>query len=222
MPMSPRWIVADMLLMATFQIGNPIETVIQVVINDLARSTLRFRVQFVTCIHSTLFLRGVPIYLQKYGLSAYVPLVTAGWQPKKEDRVVPNGEGPMVDLWWAAALSDERAKDVLRSLNPNADADNIYWTLERCKKDAWKAGMCLNEFFLRNGAQAANNARAAWSETVTQNAAADPNVNYALDMKPFELLTSDMRAACLKQLFSYSRLFHGNGRVLRMGMAATS
>jgi hypothetical protein len=127
----------------------------------------------------------------------------------------------MPDLWWAAPLTDERAKNVLLSLNPNADAVNIYSTLEHCKKEAWKIGVCLNEFFLRNGAQAANDARAAWSEIVTHNSGADPNVNYDLDRKSFDLLAFDVRAACLKQLFSYARMMHGNGRVLRMGTAAT-
>jgi hypothetical protein len=127
----------------------------------------------------------------------------------------------MPDLWWAAPLTDERATNVLQSLNPNADAVNIYSTLERCKKDAWKVGVCLNEFFLRNGAQAANDARAAWSETVTNNSGADPNVNYELDRKSFDLLAFDVRAACLKQLFSYARMMHGNGRLLRIGAVAT-
>ncbi|MGB2589580.1 MAG: hypothetical protein WBG02_00330 [Candidatus Acidiferrum sp.] len=127
----------------------------------------------------------------------------------------------MLDLWWAAPLTDEGAKNVLLSLNPNADAVDISSTLEQCKKDAWKVGVCLNEFFLRNGAKAANDARAAWSEIVTHDPGADPNVNYELDMKSFDLLKADVRAACLKQLFSYSRLFHGNGRVLRMGVAAS-
>jgi hypothetical protein len=128
----------------------------------------------------------------------------------------------MLDLWWAAPLTDERAKNVLLSLNPNADAVSIYSTLERCKKDAWKVGVCLNVFLLRNGAQAANDARAAWSEMVTHNSGADPNVNYELDTKSFDLLAIDVRAACLKQLFSYARMTHGNGRVLRMGAGATS
>jgi len=127
----------------------------------------------------------------------------------------------MLDLWWAAPLTDEHAKDVLQSLNPGADEDNIYSTLERCKKDAWKIGVCLNEFFLRNGAQAANDARAAWSEIVTHNSGADPNVNYELDRKSFDLLAWDVRAACLKQLFSYARMMHGNGRVLRIAAVAT-
>lgn len=127
----------------------------------------------------------------------------------------------MLDLWWAAPLTDERARNVLLSLNPNADAVNIYSTLERCKKDAWNFGVCLNEFVLRNGAKAANDARAAWSEIVTQNAGADPRVNYELDSKSLDLLASDVRAACLKQLFSYARMTHGNGRVLRMATAAT-
>ena len=123
----------------------------------------------------------------------------------------------MVDLWWAAPLTDELAKNVLLSLNPDADAVSIYSALDRCKKDAWKFGVCLNEFVLRNGAQAANEARAAWSEIVTHNSGADPNVNYELDRKSFDTLAFDVRAACLKQLFSYSRMVHGNGRVLRMG-----
>ncbi|MGC1482973.1 MAG: hypothetical protein WA789_04190 [Candidatus Acidiferrum sp.] len=127
----------------------------------------------------------------------------------------------MLDLWWAAPLTDERAKDVLLSLNPNADAVHVDSTLERCKKDASKIGVCLNEFFLRNGAQAANDARAAWSEIVTHNSGADPNVNYELDRKSFDSLAIDVRAACLKQLFSYARMMHGNGRVLRMGAVAT-
>jgi hypothetical protein len=127
----------------------------------------------------------------------------------------------MLDLWWAAALTDDQARNVLLSLNPNADAVSIYSTLERCKKDAWKVGVCLNEFFLRNGAQAANDARAAWSETLAHDSNANPNLNYELDMKSFDLLAFDIRAACLKQLFSYARMVHGNGRVLRMGVAAT-
>src|SRR5580704_16617967 len=127
----------------------------------------------------------------------------------------------MLDLWWAAPLTDEHAKNVLVSLNPNADAGDICSTLEGCKKEAWKYGVCLNEFFLRNGAQAANNARAAWSEIVTNNSGADPNVNYELDGKSFDLLSVDVRAACLKQLFSYARMRHGNGRVLRIATAAS-
>jgi hypothetical protein len=128
----------------------------------------------------------------------------------------------MLDLWWAAPLTDEDANSVLLSLNPNADAVSVYSTLERCKKDAFKSGLCLNEFFLRNGAQAANDARAAWSEIVTRNSAADPNVNYELDRKSFDLLAFDVRAACLKQLFSYARMMHGNGRILRIAALATS
>jgi hypothetical protein len=127
----------------------------------------------------------------------------------------------MLDLWWAAPLSDERARNVLLSLNPNADEADICSALEGCKKDAWKYGVCLNEFFLRNGAQAANDARAAWSEMVTHNSGADPNVNYELDRKSFDLLALDVRAACLKQLFSYARMMHGNGRVLRIAAVAT-
>ena len=127
----------------------------------------------------------------------------------------------MLHLWWAAPLTDDQARNVLLSLNPNMDAVNISSKLERCKKDASNSGVCLNEFFLRNGAQAANDARAAWSEIVTHNSAADPNVNYELDRKSFDLLALDVRAACLKQLFSYARMMHGNGRLLRMGVAAT-
>ena len=122
----------------------------------------------------------------------------------------------MLDLWWAAPLTDEHAREVLRSLNPNADELDIYSTLERSKKQASQFGVCLNEFFLRNGAQAANDARAAWSEVVTHNPSADPNVNYTLDTKSFDSLTSDVRAACLKQLFSFARMMHGSGRVLRI------
>ncbi|MGC1416136.1 MAG: hypothetical protein WA817_12685 [Candidatus Acidiferrum sp.] len=125
----------------------------------------------------------------------------------------------MLHLWWAAPLSEEHAKNVLLSMNPNADAVYIFSTLERCKKDAWNSGVCLNEFVLRNGAQAANDARAAWSEIVTHNSAADPNVNYELDRKSFDLLALDLRAACLKQLFSYARMKHGHGRVLRIAAA---
>jgi hypothetical protein len=126
----------------------------------------------------------------------------------------------MLDLWWAAPLTDEDAKNILLSLHPDADTGDIYSTLEGCKKEAWKYGVCLNEFFLRNGAQAANDARAAWSEMVTHNSGADPNVNYELDRKSFDLLAFDVRAACLKQLFSYARMMHGNGRVLRIAAVA--
>ena len=121
-------------------------------------------------------------------------------------------EGPMVDLWWAAPLSEEGATSVLVSLNPGANASDIWSKLERCKKDAATLGVCVNEFFLRNGAVATSEARAAWSEIVTLNSSADPNVNYKLDRKAFDLLTVDVRAACLKQLFSYARMMHGNGR----------
>jgi hypothetical protein len=127
----------------------------------------------------------------------------------------------MLDLWWATALTDERASNVLLSLNPNADAVDIHSALERCKKDAWRFGVCLNEFVLRNGAPAANDARAAWSEIVTHNSGADPNRNYELDRKSFDLLAFDVRAACLKQLFSYARMMHGNGRLLRLRTVAT-
>ena len=40
MPMRPRRIVPDVLLMPTFQIGNPVEEFIQVVIHDLPGSAL--------------------------------------------------------------------------------------------------------------------------------------------------------------------------------------
>jgi hypothetical protein len=53
MPMSPRWIVPDMLLMPTFQISDPVEAFIQMVIHDLARRTLHLSVHM-TCAHSTL------------------------------------------------------------------------------------------------------------------------------------------------------------------------
>jgi hypothetical protein len=128
----------------------------------------------------------------------------------------------MLNLWWAAPLTDEQARDVLLSLNPNADAGKIYSALEKCKKDAAKFGLCLNEFLLRNGAQAANDARAAWSDILTHDSGANPNVNYELDMKSFDLLALDVRAACLKQLFSYARMFHGNGRLLRIATVATT
>jgi hypothetical protein len=127
----------------------------------------------------------------------------------------------MLNLWWAAPLTDDQARNVLLSLDPNADAFEIHSALEKRRKDAAKFGVCLNEFFLRNGSQATNNARAAWSEISTHDSSANPNVNYELDMKSFDLLTVDVRAACLKQLFSYARMKHGNGRVLRMGVAAT-
>jgi hypothetical protein len=127
----------------------------------------------------------------------------------------------MLNLWWAAPLTDDQARSVLLSLDPNADAAEIYSALEERKKDAAKFGICLNEFFLRNGSQAANNARAAWSEISTHDSGADPNVNYELDMKSFDLLTFDIRAACLKQLFSYARMAHGNGRILRIAAAST-
>jgi hypothetical protein len=127
----------------------------------------------------------------------------------------------MLNLWWAGPLTDDQARNVLLSLDPNADAVDIHSALEKRRKDAAKFGVCLNEFFLRNGPQAANNARAAWSEISTHDSGANPNMNYELDMKSFDLLTFDVRAACLKQLFSYARMKHGNGRVLRMGAPAT-
>ncbi len=45
MPIRPGRIVPDVLLMPALQIGNPVEALIQMVINDPARSALRLRVQ---------------------------------------------------------------------------------------------------------------------------------------------------------------------------------
>jgi hypothetical protein len=67
-------------------------------------------------------LLGGPSFDAIEGWGLYVPLVTVGWRQKKEDRVLLNNEGPMPDLWWAAPLTDERARNVLLYLNPNADA----------------------------------------------------------------------------------------------------
>jgi hypothetical protein len=39
MPNSPRWIVADMLLMPALKISNPVEAFVQMKIYDLARDT---------------------------------------------------------------------------------------------------------------------------------------------------------------------------------------
>lgn len=44
-----------MLLMSAFQISDPVEAFIQMIINDLSRSALRLRVQYVACTYSTLF-----------------------------------------------------------------------------------------------------------------------------------------------------------------------
>lgn len=67
-----------MLLMSAFQISDPVEAFIQMIINDLSRSALRLRVQYVACTYSTLFLRGVPNCLQKPGLRDHLPLMTDG------------------------------------------------------------------------------------------------------------------------------------------------
>ena len=63
MPMSPRWIVPNMLLMPALQLGNPIAAFIQKVINDLSRCAFGWRVQYVATFHSTLFLRPVPNWI---------------------------------------------------------------------------------------------------------------------------------------------------------------
>jgi hypothetical protein len=127
------------------------------------------------------------------------------------------GKSMNLNLWWAAALTDDAARNILLLLNPAADAAQIYWKLEQSKKDAWTFGVCLNEFVLRNSAAAASNARAAWSEVLTQDSAANPNINYPLDLAPFDLLASEVKAGCLKQLFLYARAKHGDGRLLRRG-----
>jgi hypothetical protein len=67
MATGPRRIVPDMLLMSASQISNPIALLIQMVVNDLAGSALRLRVQYATCTYSTLFLRGVPKRVKKPG-----------------------------------------------------------------------------------------------------------------------------------------------------------
>jgi hypothetical protein len=41
MPISPRRIVPDMLLMPTLKVSNPIEAFIQMIIHDFARDTNR-------------------------------------------------------------------------------------------------------------------------------------------------------------------------------------
>lgn len=46
-PMRPRRIVSDMLLMPALQLGNPIAASIQMVINDLSRCAFGWGVQFV-------------------------------------------------------------------------------------------------------------------------------------------------------------------------------
>jgi hypothetical protein len=45
MPISPRRIVPDVLLMTALKIGNPVEAFIQVIIHDFARSTCRVRLR---------------------------------------------------------------------------------------------------------------------------------------------------------------------------------
>lgn len=64
MPIRPRRIVPHVLLMPARQIGNPVKTLIQMVINNPAWSALRLRVHVVTCCYPTLFLRRVPTGLQ--------------------------------------------------------------------------------------------------------------------------------------------------------------
>jgi hypothetical protein len=65
MPIRPRRIVADMLLMPARQIGNPIALLIQMVVNDPTGSALGLRVQYATCTYCTLFMGGVPKCTQK-------------------------------------------------------------------------------------------------------------------------------------------------------------
>jgi hypothetical protein len=88
----PRRIVADVLMMPALQISNPVEALIQMVINDPARSALRLSVQDATCGYSTLFLRSVPNCMQKPGLRDLVPLGTDAWEQKEEDRVARKKE----------------------------------------------------------------------------------------------------------------------------------
>jgi hypothetical protein len=63
MPMSPRRIVPDMLLMPALQLANPIAAFIQTVINDLSRCACGCGVQYVATFYSTLFLRPVPHWI---------------------------------------------------------------------------------------------------------------------------------------------------------------
>jgi hypothetical protein len=61
MPIRPRRIVPDILLMPACKISNPVETLVQMIVHDLTRRTrLQLRVQYVPCTHSTLFMPGVP------------------------------------------------------------------------------------------------------------------------------------------------------------------
>jgi hypothetical protein len=76
MPMSPRRIVPDMLLMPALQLGNPIAAFIQMVINDLSGCAFGWGVQYVATFHSTLFLRPVPNWIWKQRLPDPVPFVT--------------------------------------------------------------------------------------------------------------------------------------------------
>src|SRR5580658_2186138 len=92
MPVRPRRIVPDMLLMPALQISNPVKALIQMVINDSARSALRLRVQSVTCIYSTLFLRRVPDRTQNPGSREPVPLVTDSWSWKGQHSSVRKNE----------------------------------------------------------------------------------------------------------------------------------
>lgn len=78
MPIRPRRIVPDVLMMPAFQVSNPVKALIQMVINDPARSALRLRVQYAAFGYSTLFLRSVPNGTHKPGLRNLVPLGTDG------------------------------------------------------------------------------------------------------------------------------------------------
>jgi len=68
--------VPDMLLMPTLQLSNPIAAFIQMVINDLSWCAFCWTVQYVACFYSTLFLRGVPNWVEKQRLRDHVPFVT--------------------------------------------------------------------------------------------------------------------------------------------------
>lgn len=83
MPVRPRRIVPDVLLMTALQISNPFEALIQMVINNPARNALRVRVQEVTCSYSTLFLCGVPDCLRKPRMRDLVLLVTDAFNQTK-------------------------------------------------------------------------------------------------------------------------------------------
>jgi hypothetical protein len=75
--------VADMLLMSTRQISDPVELLIQMVIDDLARNALGLRVQYATWTHSTLFLGGAPKCTEKSGWRENVPFGTDCWEEKR-------------------------------------------------------------------------------------------------------------------------------------------